>query len=155
MKSSHIVLVAVTALALAGCTEGREKEEFGTILGGIGGAAIGSQIGGGSGRIIAAAAGTLLGAFAGRELGKSLDKDDAAAAQKAQNTAHTAPIGQQITWSNPETGHTGTVTPTRQGTDQSGNQCREYQSTVTIGGKTEQAYGTACRQADGSWKVVN
>jgi surface antigen len=155
MKTSRIALVAVTALALAACTQGRETEELGTILGGVGGAAIGSQIGGGSGRIIAAAAGTLLGAFAGRELGKSLDKADAAAAQKAQDRAHTAPVGQQITWSNPETGHSGTVTPTRQGTDQGGNQCREYQSTVTIGGKTEQAYGTACRQPDGSWKVVN
>ena len=39
--------------------------------------------------------------------------------------------------------------------DTSGNTCREYQSTVTVGGKTEQAYGTACRQADGSWKIVN
>jgi surface antigen len=155
MKSSRIALVAATALALTACTEGREKEELGTILGGIGGVAIGSQIGSGSGQIIAAAAGTLLGAFAGRELGKSLDKADAAAAQKAQSAAHTAPIGQQITWSNPESGHSGTVTPTRQGTDASGNQCREYQSTVTIGGKTEQAYGTACRQPDGSWKVVN
>jgi surface antigen len=155
MKSSRIAIIAVTALGLAACTEGREKEELGTIIGGIGGAAIGSQIGGGSGRIIAAAAGTLLGAFAGRELGKSLDKADAAEAKKAQDKAHAAPIGQQISWSNPESGHSGTVTPTRQGTDQAGNQCREYQSTVTIGGKTEQAYGTACRQPDGSWKVVN
>ena len=24
---------------------------------------------------------------------------------------------------------------------------------VTIGGKDEKAYGTACRQPDGSWKV--
>lgn len=155
MKSSRIAFVAVTALALAACTEGREKEELGTILGGIGGVAIGSQIGGGSGRIIAAAAGTLLGAFAGREIGKSLDRADAAEAKKAQDKAHAAPVGQQISWSNPETGHSGTVTPTRQGTDSTGSQCREYQSTVTIGGKTEQAYGTACRQADGSWKVVN
>jgi surface antigen len=26
---------------------------------------------------------------------------------------------------------------------------------VTIVGKTERAYGTACRQPDGSWKIVN
>jgi surface antigen len=44
----------------------------------------------------------------------------------------------------------------RSGTDtQTGALCREYQSTVVVGGKQEQAYGTACRQADGSWKVVN
>lgn len=155
MKTTRIATLAVLMLAVAACTEGREKEDWGTILGGVGGAVIGSQFGSGSGRIAATAAGTLIGAFAGREVGKSLDKADLAAAQQAQNRAHTAPIGEKITWSNPESGHSGTVTPTRQGTDSAGNQCREYQSTVTIGGKTEQAYGTACRQPDGSWKVVN
>lgn len=30
-------------------------------------------------------------------------------------------------------------------------QTREYQTKVTIGGRTENAYGTACLQADGSW----
>lgn len=155
MKTTRIATMAALMLAVAACTEGREKEDWGTILGGVGGAVIGSQFGSGSGRIAATAAGTLIGAFAGREVGKSLDKADVAAAQQAQNRAHTAPIGEKITWSNPESGHSGTVTPTRQGTDSTGNQCREYQSTVTIGGKTEQAYGTACRQPDGSWKVVN
>lgn len=156
MKSSRIAMIVMAAaLTLGACTQGHEKEEFGTILGGIGGAVAGSQFGKGTGQIAATAAGTLLGAFIGREVGKSLDKADMAAAQHAQTQAHTAPIGQQISWSNPESGHSGTVTPTRQGADSSGNQCREYQSTVTIGGKTEQAYGTACRQPDGSWKVVN
>jgi surface antigen len=155
MKASRIAIVVMTVLALGACTQGHEKEELGTILGGVGGAVAGAQFGRGTGRVAATAAGTLIGAFLGREVGKSLDKADMAAAQQAQTKAHTAPIGEKIAWSNPESGHSGTVTPTRQGTDSSGNQCREYQSTVTIGGKTEQAYGTACRQPDGSWKVVN
>ena len=155
MKASRIAIVVMTVLALGACTQGREKEEMGTILGGVGGAVAGAQFGSGTGRLAATAAGTLIGAFLGREVGKSLDKADMAAAQQAQNKAHTAPIGEKISWSNPESGHSGTVTPTRQGADSAGNQCREYQSTVTIGGKTEQAYGTACRQPDGSWKVVN
>lgn len=33
--------------------------------------------------------------------------------------------------------------------------CREYTKTVTVGGKREQAYGTACYRPDGSWEVVN
>jgi hypothetical protein len=37
--------------------------------------------------------------------------------------------------------------------DWNGQQCREYQRTVTIDGKTETAYGTACRQPDGTWKT--
>lgn len=33
--------------------------------------------------------------------------------------------------------------------------CREYQRRVTIGGKIQDSYGTACLQPDGSWKTVN
>ena len=33
-------------------------------------------------------------------------------------------------------------------------ECREYQTTIMIGGKPEKAYGRACRQPDGTWKVV-
>jgi surface antigen len=157
MNSSRIAIVVMTALALGACQQGQgpDKTDIGTVLGGIGGAVAGAQFGHGTGRVAAAAAGTLIGAFVGREVGKSLDKADMAAAQQAQTKAHEAPVGEKIVWSNPETGHSGSVTPVRQGTDVSGNQCREFQSTVTIGGKTEQAYGTACRQPDGSWKVVN
>ena len=91
----------------------------------------------------------------GREVGRSLSRADQAAANHAQTQAQTAPFGQPISWSNPESGNSGTVTPTRDGKDASGNQCREYRTTVTVGGKQEEAYGTACRQPDGSWRVVN
>ena len=33
--------------------------------------------------------------------------------------------------------------------------CREYQTQVVIDGRTQNAYGTACRQPDGNWRVVN
>jgi triosephosphate isomerase len=36
-----------------------------------------------------------------------------------------------------------------------GRYCREFQQTVTIGGRTEQAYGTACMQPDGAWEVIS
>lgn len=154
MRYGKLAAAFVLAISLAAC-EGGPKENIGTVVGAAGGGLLGSQFGHGSGRLAATAAGTLIGALAGRELGKSLDKADQAAAQKATDRAHTAPIGQQIAWSNPESGHSGTITPRREGTDSTGNYCREYQTTVTVGGKTEQAYGTACRQPDGSWKVVN
>lgn len=32
--------------------------------------------------------------------------------------------------------------------------CREYTRTVTIGGRAQDAYGTACQQSDGSWMIV-
>src|SRR5262245_44369171 len=38
--------------------------------------------------------------------------------------------------------------PVRTGT------CREYQATTTIDGRPQPTYGTACLQADGSWRIV-
>lgn len=38
---------------------------------------------------------------------------------------------------------------------QSGQYCREYQSSVRVGGQMQYGYGTACQQPDGSWRVVN
>ena len=54
---------------------------------------------------------------------------------------------------NPETGNRGTIEPTR--TYQSGQTCREYQHTVYVGGRAEQARGNACRQPDGTWRIVS
>ncbi len=149
------VILLAAALALPGCSRtAGDKEAAGTILGGIGGAVLGSEVGSGSGRIIATAVGGVIGAWLGAEIGASLDRADQAHAAQAQQRAHEAPIGSQVTWSNPESGNHGTVSPRREGQDQSGNYCREYQTTVTIGGETHQAYGTACRQPDGSWAIV-
>lgn len=154
--SKTIIPAVLSAMLLAGCSNDMgTKQTGGAILGGIGGAVAGAQFGKGQGQLATTALGTLLGAFVGSEVGKSLDKADQSAMTRAETTAHSAPIGQSIAWNNPDSGHSGTVTPVRDGTDtSSGAYCREYQTTVDVGGKTEKAYGTACRQPDGSWKVV-
>jgi hypothetical protein len=72
--------------------------------------------------------------------------------EAAQVKATTAPIGERIIWKDGST--SGSVTATREGTSTRGRYCREFLQEVTIGGKTEQAYGTACRQPDGSWEVI-
>ena len=120
------------------------------------GALTGSQIGKGRGKLAAVAIGTLAGAYLGSEVGKSLDKADRLAMkQTAQTALEKNKIGQKSEWSNPDSGNNGNVTPTRTYQTASGSSCREYQQTVTIGGKTEQAFGRACRQPDGSWKIMN
>lgn len=148
-------LILAMTLPLGAC---EDKQGVGTILGAIGGAAVGSAIGGkgGTGKVIAVAAGTLAGAYLGREIGKSLDKADRAAMQKTtQNALETNVSGTSSTWRNPDSGHKGTVTPQPAYTNTKNSYCREYQQTITVGGKTETAYGTACRQQDGTWKIVN
>ncbi len=155
-KSIGLALAAALGLGLTACegTEG-DKQKFGTLLGAVGGAVAGAQFGSGKGQLVGVAAGTLLGALVGSEIGKSLDRADHLAMDRANQQATAAPVGQRIAWRNPDSGHSGTVTPTREGTGPKGEYCREYQQTVTIGGKTEQSYGNACRQPDGSWKVGN
>ena len=73
--------------------------------------------------------------------------------EAAQIAATTAPIGERIVWR--EGRASGTVVATREGTSTAGRYCREFRHEVSIGGRTEQAYGTACRNPDGSWEVIS
>jgi surface antigen len=156
MSFTKYVVPAFVAVALVGCqsTGQGEKELGGTLVGaGLGGLA-GSQIGSGTGQLAAVGAGVLLGGLLGNQVGKSLDRADRAEIARAQQTAYSAPVGQQINWNNPQSGNYGTITPTRDGRDATGNYCREFQQTINVGGQPQQGYGTACRQPDGTWKIV-
>ncbi|MFC3907968.1 RT0821/Lpp0805 family surface protein [Legionella dresdenensis] len=146
------VLLASLALSfmLSGCAP-VTNEGVGTVTGGVVGGLIGSQFGGGSGRVAAAAGGALLGAYLGGNIGRSMDKLDRLEMQQALETA---PTGKAVNWRNPDTGNSYTVRSTR--TYYTNQQpCREYTTRAIIGGKTQEVYGKACRQADGSWRIVN
>lgn len=151
-------LVVITGM-LSSCAPNEagktNKTQVGTIGGAVAGALIGSTIGGGSGKAVAIMAGAALGGFAGHAIGSSMDKADILAMQNAQASAleHNR-TGSGTSWSNPDTGASGTVTPTRTYVSERGQNCREYTQTVKIGGKSEQAFGKACRRSDGSWEIV-
>ncbi|MGF1612881.1 MAG: RT0821/Lpp0805 family surface protein [Gammaproteobacteria bacterium] len=153
--AKHTAVICVVAALSAGCASDMgEKQALGGLLGAAGGGLLGAQFGGGSGQLAATAAGTLLGALIGSSIGRTMDDVDRMKAHQAYEQAASAPIGETITWNNPNTQHSGSITPVREGTSASGLYCREFQQTVRIGGKLEQAYGTACRQPDGSWKML-
>ena len=155
MAITKFVAVAALGFSLAAC-EGVQKEELGALFGGAAGAVVGAQFGDGKGQLAAVAAGALLGALAGSEIGKSLDRADQLYMQQtAQRSLETSPAGTTSSWENPDTGHAGTVTPTRTYQRDGGDYCREFQQTVTVGGNIEEAYGTACRQEDGTWMIVS
>ncbi|HKK14455.1 MAG TPA: RT0821/Lpp0805 family surface protein [Gammaproteobacteria bacterium] len=139
----------VATLGLAGCAT---KQESGTAIGGVLGGVLGSQVGGGSGKTAATIAGTIAGAYLGGQVGKYMDETDRIKAQQALETNKT---GQTSTWQNPDTGYDYTMTPTQTFKNNQDQYCREYTTKVNIGGETKTAYGTACRQPDGTWKVVN
>ena len=58
-------------------------------------------------------------------------------------------------WVNPDAAHTGAVVPTKTFENAQGLPCREFITTITIAGKAQQGYGTACRQPDGTWQIVD
>lgn len=149
MKTLTIASLSFSLLLVA-CAP-MNNEGVGTISGGVIGGLLGSQFGGGSGKVMAAAGGALIGAYLGGQIGKTMDRQDRLEMQRALETA---PTGRAVVWSNPDNGNRYTVQPTR--TYYHAQQpCREYITKAIIGGKTEQIYGKACRQADGSWRVVS
>ena len=152
-----VVAIIAAAFLLGACAnDGQgQKQTGGTLIGAGLGALAGSQIGSGSGQLAAVAIGALAGAFLGGEVGKSLDRADKAAMERStQRALETAPSGQTVAWRNPDSGNSGAITPEPAVQRASGEFCREYQQTITVAGRSEQAYGTACRQPDGSWKIV-
>lgn len=156
MKAISVFLLLFISLILPACApEMGPKERGGTLLGAGTGALVGSQIGHGRGRLVAVAVGTMAGALIGQEVGRSLDRVDRLAMERnAQYALENSQTHQVSTWANPDTGHSGRFIPTRTYQTVQGQYCREYIQTVRIGGREEPAYGTACRQPDGSWAIV-
>lgn len=154
MQLSVAALVAVPLVACEG-TQDNPKQTAGTLVGAGLGALAGSQIGSGKGQLAAVAIGALAGAWAGSEVGKSLDRADRLYAQRnAQDTLENKPTGQTSTWRNPDSGHSGTFTPTRTYQTVEGQNCREFETTIYVDGKQETGKGRACRQRDGTWQIV-
>ena len=127
------------------------RELLGSILGGAVGGLAGSRIGDGREQVVAVAGGTLLGFLIGGTIGRSMDEVDQNCV--GQILEH-AGDGQQITWNNPRTGAQHQVVPTGTVQSSDGRYCREYTATSVIDGRNQQTYGRACRQPDGSWKIV-
>lgn len=155
---TRIITLVVAGSLLTACAQqaNAPKQTGGALIGAAAGGLLGSQFGGGAGALAATAIGVLGGAFLGSEIGKSMDSTDRQEASRTQNVAlETNRTGQPSTWSNPDSGNTGTITPIRTYQAPSGQNCREYRHDVRIGDKSETVIGTACRQTDGTWKVVS
>lgn len=163
MKTKILTLAIVSTLALGACAaDGQNpwgmgnKQTIGTASGAVLGGVLGSKVGNGSGQLWATGAGALLGAFVGSSIGKSLDQADLAYHEQAVSRAYTAPMNETIAWNNPESGHSGSVTPVREGRQAStGSLCREYKQTIVVDGQAETAIGRACQNTNGTWTLVN
>jgi surface antigen len=147
--------LVVALFGAVGCQSIQDNPK--TAIGGLGGAAAGGLMaaalgGGGAGIAAGVIGGGLLGGFLGNMLD---DKDKTRQAQATQTALEKQPSGHSSAWTNPDNGHAGSVTPTPTYQNAQGQYCREFTQNVTIGGEQHQGYGTACRQPDGTWKIVN
>lgn len=147
MKKFGFVLLIVAFLTSCTAT----NEDVGAVAGGTLGGLVGSQFGGGSGKVLATVGGVMVGTVLGSNVGRYMDRVDRLEMQRALETA---PTGRSVNWKNPDNGNRFVVKPTRTYYKENHRPCREYTTTATIGGKTEQIYGRACRNSDGSWEIV-
>lgn len=138
----RLVLVAGLLVGVAGC---------GTTGSSQGSAAATSAGAADSGKIIAAMSGGLINGSIGAGLSQSEKRNALQAEYKAlEYTASGQPVG----WKGDQPSHYGQVIaaqPYRVGSQD----CRQYAQTVYAGGAGATARGTACRNADGSWSLLN
>lgn len=140
---SLIVILGMALLAVQGCAT---KRQTGTVAGGAAGAAVGAAVDEGEGALI----GGLLGALVGSEIGARMDADDRRQTAMALENNR---VGQTSTWTDPDTGARYGVTPTET-YSQDGSPCRRFVIEREIAGDEYRSTETACRQADGSWRII-
>ena len=155
-----ILAVALFSVSVAACAGNPEtgagpKENTGTLVGALGGAAIGSQFGGGPGeQILATMGGALIGGMLGNRIGAAMDDDDKQRAYAAQMAAlESGAPGAPVAWRNPDSGRYGSVVP-GPAYQQQARKCRSYSHTIYIDGRPQTARGAACRNPDGTWTAV-
>lgn len=158
IRNKLIPTVLVASLLITGCANTGtpvNKETAGLGLGTLAGAVLGYGLGKGhSDKEVAIVFGALLGGIAGSKIGARLNEADRViAARNLEDSLEYNRVGTVSEWRNPDTGHGGSSVPTRTYAQNDGTPCREFTTTVVIAGQQEEAYGTACRQADGSWKI--
>jgi len=157
-KFKPLAAAVLSVALLSGCATGMQNnpnESMGTILGAVGGALLGSQVGNGKGQLMGVAVGTLAGAWIGGSIGRNMDEVDRMKAQRtAQRALEYNRSGTTSRWTNPDNGHQGTATPVRTYKSENHQACREYRTTITIDGRTEEGVGTACREPGGNWRLI-
>jgi surface antigen len=147
-----LVLVAFGLAACVGPSGPGPKTQIGAATGAATGGLIAAAADGSTEAVIA---GVLLGGLLGGAVGSVLDDMDRQyAATSAYRGLEYEPSGASSEWYNPDSGNSGSITPTHTYRAASGAYCREFTQTVTIDGWSERAYGTACRQPDGSWRII-
>jgi surface antigen len=154
-RQRRVVVIPAPAVYVApyGIAQGTcNRKLLGQVLGGATGAAIGSQIGGGRGKTVAMVGGGILGVIVGGNIGQSMDRVDQGCV--GQILEH-APDGRRVAWTDPKNGGLYQVVPAAPYQTHDGLYCRPYSTNAVMDGYNRQISGTACRQPNGIWQMVN
>jgi surface antigen len=103
--------------------------------------------------VLSLALGGAAGAF-GQDYGMLSGPEQGAMFDTFQYAMENNAVNHAAEWVNPDAATSGAVVPIRTFADSQGQPCREFITSIVIGGREEQGYGTACRQPDGSWQIV-
>jgi surface antigen len=79
------------------------------------------------------------------------DTDFQLASRTMQGTLESAPDGATRSWANDQTGHRGSLTPTRTYVSDSGSFCREYREELVVGDRSGTFHHAACRDENARW----
>ena len=151
LTKTSALLALAAALSLAACENPPTKEQKGAVAGAVVGGVVGSTIGGGTGRTVAIVAGAVAGGLFGAHIGSKMDEADRL---KAAQALESTPTGQTSAWKNPDSGASYKMTPTRT-YEANAEPCRDFTVDANVDGKPETVKGSACRQADGTWKTTD
>lgn len=134
-------IVGASLIAGAGCAT---KRETGAATGAVAGGALGAAVGGETGLII----GALAGGFLGYGVGRAMEEED------RRRIAYALEADRAMQWRNTQTGYEYEIEPIGP-RDHGGRRCKEFRLHAEDSrGRPEEVYGTACRQRDGSWELV-
>lgn len=136
-------VVVLAVLALSGCAGGS--------LSGAADQALPRSLGFAANEPLAGIVGGGLVSQSGAELSR---RARVAAVEAEYRALESTPAGQPVTWRDEEAGLSGMVTaaqPYRVGSQD----CRPYSHVVNAGGDPRSLRGTACRNPDGSWTLLN
>jgi len=128
-----------------------DRREVGTVVGAVVGGAIGSTVGKGDDRLVAILIGSAIGAVVGREIGREMDSSDRACIGHALELAE---AGQWVRWEGARDGLRYAVKP-GDGFERDGYACRRFTLERDLDGRSDRKPGSACRVAEGEWRLLD
>jgi surface antigen len=142
-------MIITAMLSSIGCESMTTKQKIGTGVGAVAGAALVTQLGGGSGKTSAILLGGTLGGVVGYSLASMMENSDVTQMTEGWDTELDKSVHSQ--WVNENTQIAYESTASSAWTVE-GNWCRNYQTSAIIDGKKETIEGIACLGDDGIWR---